>query len=191
VSGGNGPYTEALYTMAAAVTKNNFTSNAIITATSAAARAIVQPSQWAAGPNGIGRGIYGHLAGTVATTSAATVAVTLIWDPTPGTIGTTLATPWPTLAPTAAVTCLWELDFWLTAQAVGAAGLTLQCNGKWHQSVVGTGVLSTAPQEIMFQTSTAGLNSEAQAEIALAATWSAGAVGNTTTINQFILSGLN
>jgi hypothetical protein len=183
--------TEALYTLGAAVTKNTFTSNAIITATSAAARALVPQNFFAAVPNGIGRGLYGHMEGTVATTAAATVAITLIWDPTPGTIGTTLATPWPTLAPTAAVTCLWSLDFWITAQAVGAAGLTLQCNGEWRQSVVASGTLSTAPQTVKFQSNTTGLNSESQAEIALAATWSASAAGNTTTVQQFDLFGLN
>jgi hypothetical protein len=184
---------ELLYSLAAPVTKNNFTTQAIITAPNTAARAIVNPAFWGTGTptNGAGKALYGHLAGTVATTSAATVQIVLLWDPTPGAIGTTLATPWPTLAPTAAVTCLWELDFWITAQAVGGAGLTLQCNGKWHQSVVGTGVLSTAPQEVMFQTSTAALNSEAQAAIELAATWSAAAAGNTTTVQQFDLFGLN
>jgi hypothetical protein len=190
MSGITGTQTEAIYTLGAAVTKNTFTSNAIITATSAAARAIVPQNFFAAVPNGIGRGLYGHMGGTVATTSAATVVITLIWNATPGTIGTTLATPWPTLAPTAATTCVWSLDFWITCQAVGAAGLTLQTNGEWKQSVVASGTLSTAPQSIMFQTNTTGLNSESQAEVALAATWSASASGNTTTINQFDLFGI-
>lgn len=178
--------TELLYSLPTAVTKNTFTSNAIITApgNTAVPRCII-PQTYFSAP---GKSLRGHMSGTVATTAAATVVVTLIWDPTVGTIGTTLATPWPTLAPTAATTCLWDLDFWITATAVGgSSGLTLQTNGKWEQSVVASGTLSTANQQIMFQTTTSGLSSEAQPELALAATWSASAAGNTTTVQQFQL----
>jgi hypothetical protein len=188
-----GTTTELLYSMPAPVTKNTFTSNAIITApgNTAVPRAIVPANYFASNPTGVGRCLRVHMAGTMGNTAAATVVITLIWDPTPGTIGTTLATPWPTLAPTAAAV-VWDLDCWITATAVGGTtGLTLQCNGKWEQSVVATGVLSTANQQVMFGTSTASLSSESQAELALAATWSASSASNTTTVQQFQIFGCN
>lgn len=186
-----GTQAELLYSLGAAVTKNTFTTNAIISATSAAPRAIVPAGFFSAVPNGVGRALLGKMSGTVANTAAATIVITLVWDATPGTIGTTIATPWPTLAPTAATTCLWSYEFMITATAVGGAGLSLQLNGEWRQSVVATGVLSTAPQSIMHQTLTTGLNSEAQAAVELAATWSASSASNTTTLQQFDLFGLN
>ena len=131
------------------------------------------------------------MTGTTATTSAATLQMVLGWDPTAGTLGTTLATPWPTLAPTAAVTCLFDIEATITAQAVGAAGLTLQTNGRLQMSVVASGTLSTAPQWVQFQTSSTALNSEAQAFIELWGTWSVSAAGNTTTLQQFQMWGLN
>ena len=190
-----GTATELLYNQPAAVTKNTFTANAIITAPGGTAvpRCIVPANYFGPVPNGVGRVLHGHMAGSVATTSAATVVITLIWNPTPGTIGTTLATPWPTLAPTASITSVWEMEFWLSATQAGGGNnqLTLQCNGEWRQSVVASGTLSTAGQEIKFRTTTSGLNAESQAEVALAATWSASAAGNTTTIDQFQLFGCN
>lgn len=186
-----GTQAELLYALPAAVTKNTFTTQAVISAPNTQARAVVPGGFFSSVPNGVGRVLKLEARGTVATTAAATLAVVLGWDPTAGTLGTTLATPWPTLAPTAAVTCLWELEATITAQAVGAAGLTLQTNGKWVQSVVASGTLSTAPQTIYFQSSSTALNSEAQAFIELWGTWSASAAGNTTTINQMLLYGLN
>lgn len=187
----SGTQTEVLYSMPAPITKNTFTTSAVISATSASPRAIVPAQFFGPNPNGIGKALYLKAMGTVANTAAATLQVVLGWDATPGTLGTTLATPWPTLAPTAATTCTWFLEAWITAQAVGGAGLTLQCNGEWRQSVVASGTLSTAPQSIMFQTSSTALNSEAQAAIELWGTWSASSASNTTTINQMLLLGLN
>lgn len=183
--------TEALYSLGIPVTKNNFSSQAIITAPNTQPRAIVPAGYFGNGGASNARALYGHMGGSVANTAAATVAIVLLWDPTPGTVGTTLATPWPTLAPTAATTCVWELDFWITGQAAGGAGLTLQVNGKWRQTVGASGVLQTANQEIQFRSNITGLNSEALASIELAATWSVANAANTTTIDQFLLFGLN
>jgi hypothetical protein len=183
--------TEVLYSLPAAVTKNTYTTQAVMSAPTSQSQAIVPANYFGGNPNGIGRAVWGHAEGTIATTSAATFQMVLGWDPTPGTLGTTLGTPWPTLAPTAATTCLWFLDFWVTAQAVGSAGLTLQCNGRLQMSVVGTGVLSTAAQTVQFQTSSTGLASTAQAAIELWGTWSASAAGNTTTLQEFLLFGVN
>jgi hypothetical protein len=193
-----GTVTELLYSLPSPVTRNTFTTNQIITAggtgvtPTTVPRCIVPANFFGAVPSGQGRALRLHMAGTMGNTASATFQNTLLWDPTPGTIGTTLATPWPTLAPTAAAV-VWDLDAWITATqvAAGATGLTLQCNGKWEQSVVATGVLSTANQQIMFSVSTASLNAESQAEIALASVCSASNAANQIVIQQFQLFGCN
>lgn len=190
-----GTVTELLYNLTAPLTRNTFTANQIITAGGAGVtpatvpRALVPANFFTAAPN---RALHLHMAGTMANTAAATFQTTLLWDPTPGTIGTTLATPWPTLAPSAAAV-VWDLEAWITATqaAAGTTGLTLQCNGKWEQSVVASGTLSTANQQVMFSTSTANLNAEAQAEIALAAVCSASSSSNQMVVQQFQLFGCN
>ena len=194
----SGTVTELLYSLPTPVTRNTFTANQIVTAggtgvtPTTVPRAIVPANFFGASPNGQGRCLRLHMAGTMGNTAAATFQITLLWNPTPGTIGTTLATPWPTLAPSAAAV-VWDLDVWITATqaAAGSTGLTLQCNGKWEQSVGATGVLSTANQQVMFSTSTASLNAEAQAEIALAAVCSASSASNQLVVQQFQLFGCN
>ena len=180
--------TELLYNLPAAITKNTYTTQAVISATNTSPRALVPQGYFL---NGVGRGLYLRAQGTMAVTAAATFQMVLGWDPTAGTLGTTLATPWPTLAPTASVTCLWDLEATMTAQAVGGAGLTLQTNGRMQVSVVATGTLSTAPQWIQFQSNSTGLNSEAQAFIELWGTWGASSASNTTTVQNMQLWGLN
>jgi hypothetical protein len=153
--------------------------------------ALVPANFFGGNPNGIGRALWVRAGGTIATTSAATFNFVLGWDPTIGTLGTTLATPWPTLAPTAATTCVWSLDCVISASAVGSAGLALNTNGELRMSVVATGTLATNNQSIMFDTQSTGLVSSAQAAIELWGTWSASASGNTTTLQQFLMAGLN
>ena len=184
--------TELLYSLPAAVTKNTYTTEAPITVptSSTLPHCIVPANYFAASPNGVGRPLWVRVQGTIANTSAATFQGRLGWDTTQGTIANPV-TYWPTLAPTSATTCLWSLDVWYTCQQVGSAGLTLQVNGEFRQSVVATGTLSTAPQSVMFQSSLTGINAESAAYIELFGTWSASAAGNTTTVQQMQLFGLN
>ena len=182
---------ELLYSLPSQVIKNTYTTQAVFSQPTTGAVAIVPANFFSGNPNGIGRALLVEASGTIATTSAATFQFVLGWDPTVGTLGTTLATPWPTLAPTAATTCVWYLHAIISASAVGSAGLTLNCNGWLDMSVVATGVLSTANQKILFGTQSTGLISTAQAAIEFWGTWSASAAGNTTTLQQFTMAGLN
>lgn len=186
-----GTQAETLYSLPAAVTKNTYTTQAVTSATTSAPRCIIPAGFFSAVPNGVGRALYGKVSGSIANTAAATFQGVIAWDPTPGTLGTTLATYWPTLAPTAAVTSVWNLEFYITCQAVGQAGLTLQFNSEFTQSVVASGTLSTAPQTVLNRATLTGLNSEASAAIELWGTWSASNALNTTTVDQYLLLGLN
>ena len=185
---------ELLYSLPAPVTKNTYTTQAVFSnnATSGGPVAIVQANFFSGNPNGVGRTLLIEASGTMATTAAATFNFVVGWDPTPGTLGTTLATPWPTLAPTASVTCPWYLRLLIEGQAVGPSGLSLQTNGWLDVGVVASGTLSTANQKILIAGAlTTGLVSTAQAAIEFWGTWNASAAGNTTTVQQFIMYGLN
>lgn len=183
---------EELYTLPAAVTKNTYTTAAPISvpASSTLPHCTVPAGYFAANPNGVGRTLLLEADGTIANTAAATFTGQLGWDTAQATLANSV-TYWPVLAVTAATTCLWNLRVKYTCQQVGSAGLTLQVNGVYTQSVVASGVLSTAPQTVMFQSSLTGINSELAAYVELWGTWSASAAGNTTTLQQMKLYGEN
>src|SRR5258708_27729973 len=142
---------ELLYAQGAPVTKNTYTTQAVFSATPPSGGAVATvPANFLSGsPNGVGRTLLLEASGTIATTSAATFNFVVGWDPTINTLGTTLCTPWPTLAPTAATTCVWFLHLLIQGQAVGPTGLSLQTNGLLPMSTVASGTLSTVNQEIL------------------------------------------
>jgi hypothetical protein len=186
VSGYTMTQTELLYSLPAPVTNNTFTTQRVISAPGTAQRAIV-PAGYFSYSDALLLKAWGTVANAA---TAATFANVLAWDPTPGTIGSTIAS-FPALAPTASTTCVWELEAWIQQEALGVSGLTLQCNGKWRQSVVATATFGTANTEAMFRTQLTGLNSEAQAAIELWSTCSASNASATITVEQFDLFGLN
>jgi hypothetical protein len=187
-----GTQTELLYQLPAAVTKNTYTTQAVLSVPTASTlpHCIVPGKYFSAVPNGVGRGLWLHAEGTVATTSAATFTGVLGWDVAQNTLANSI-TYWPILAPTAAVTELWGLDVWYTCQQVGSAGLSLQVNLEYEASIVASGTMSTGARKVKAQTLLTGINAEVDAYIELWGTWSASASGNTTTVQQMLLWGLN
>lgn len=177
---------ELLYNLPAPVTSASFTTQRVISAPATEQRAVIPAGFFSCSDK-----LLVKAWGTVANAAtAATFANVLAWDPTAGTIGSTIAS-FPALAPTASTTCTWELEAWIQQEALGNTGLTLQCNGKWRQSVVATAVFGTANTEAMFRTQLTGLNSEAQACLELWSTCSASNAGATITVEQFDVLGLN
>lgn len=187
---------ELLYTLPASVTKNTYTTEACMSALAASAPIAVVPSQYfGANPNGVGRSLLLKAAGTIATTSAATFALALGLDTTAGAKVNGI-TCFTAIAPTAAITAQWELEVMYTCQAVGqSGGMTIQANGKWLQSTVATGAAlqasAAAPWSAMFAGNLTGLLASNSYFVELFGTWSASAAGNTTTIQQMMLFGLN
>jgi hypothetical protein len=185
-----GTNAELIYSLNAPVTKNTYTTAAPISVPASAAtqmRAVVPVSFWGSQP--VGKGLLVYAAGTIATTSAATFIGQIGLDPTPGTLANAI-TYWPILAPTAATTCLWDLEARYTCTQGGAAG-TFQANVHYRQTVVATGVLSTASQDVQAQASLSAVSTEAPFDVELFGTWSASAAGNTTTVQQLHVFGLN
>jgi hypothetical protein len=149
-------------------------------------------------PNPIGRALYLRAFGSIATTSAATFSPAIALNTTAGTIlATWNNTIYTTVAPTASVTAQWDLEAWFTCQQSGdLAGLTLQMNGKWTQSSVASGGALTATtvsgfDSAVFAANLTGLTPATTYFIELLGTWSASASGNTTTLQQMFLFGLN
>ena len=143
-------------------------------------------------PNPLGRCLYLEAMGTIANTAAATFSPAIALDTTAGTALNPI-TIYSTTAPTAAVTAQWQLKAWITCQAFGeTAGMTLQVNGSWDQSILATGgAPSTAPFRAQFAGSLTGLTPATTYWVELFGTWSASNAANTTTLQQMALLGLN
>jgi hypothetical protein len=189
-----GTQTELLYTLPAAVTKNTFTAQAIISAPAATAPVAVIPAGYFMNPpaSGPGKAVFLQAWGTIANTAAATFAPAFGIDPTPGTIAnaTTIAAA---TAPTAATTTIWQFELWITARTVGqTGGMTLQCDGRWNQSAgaTGTGLVASGLAGSVTASIT-GLQGSLAYSVELLGTWSASSASNTTTVNQLFLVGLN
>jgi hypothetical protein len=199
MSGLTGTQTELLYALTAPVTKNTYTTQAVFGPLAASAPVPRIPGGFfQENPNPIGRSLYLKAMGSIATTSAATFAPVLSLDTTPGAIlATWQSAIYAATAPTAAVTAQWNLDVWFTCTAFGeAAGMTWQVNGSWTQSSVATGGVLTATTATGFDAAQiaatwTGLTPATTYYPELLGTWSASASGNTTTLQQMFLWGLN
>jgi hypothetical protein len=179
---------ELYYELQAAVTRNNFgTSQGCISAQASTSvpRCMIPALYFSQ----IGKSARVKMAGTVATTSAATVILAAGLDAAAATIagtgGATLFTL-AALTPTAAVTCPWDLDMDITCQAIGNAGTTIQANGLVRvNNVASSGAWGTGMQAAAFANNLTGVNNEINLWLELFGTWSVGATGNTTTLQQF------
>jgi hypothetical protein len=144
-------------------------------------------------PNPVSRSLYLVCKGTIATTSAATLAVNLGFDPTAGTKANSAGVMSAT-APVAAITAGWTLEAWYTCTAYVTSQMTLQVNGSWimEGSASGGAAVATALRT-SFSGSISGATMDPRVDnyIELFGTWSASAAGNTTTLQQMFLFGLN
>src|SRR5258708_28980475 len=111
---------ELLYTLSAAVTKNTYTTQAVFSAPAATAIVATIPAGYFITPpaGGPGKAVLLKALGTIATTSAATFAVGLGIDPTPGTIANAQALVAAT-APPAAPTTRFSLEPFITPPPPG------------------------------------------------------------------------
>lgn len=188
-----GTQAELLYTLTSAITKNTYTTEAAFSGVLGTNTVCALPAGWLLGdsPNPVGRALYLLAMGTTATTSAATLAVALGMDPTAGTKNQGIAVA-GALAPTAAVTCPWTLTAWYTCTAFLTSTATFQVNGTWRaESVASGGVPTTAAQCSSFSGTHTGIDPRVANYVELFGTWSASAAGNTTTLQQMFLWGLN
>jgi len=184
---------ELLYTLPTAITKNTYTSIAAYTGVLGTNTVCEIPAGYfsVANPNPVGRALYLKVFGTIANTSAATFANAINVNPTAGT-STGNITINTAYTPTASVTAGWMLEAWLTCTAFASSTVTLQCNGDiTYMTVASGGAVSTAPSQQVWNGTFTGLDPRVTQYVELFGTWSASAAGNTTTVQQMFLFGLN
>lgn len=190
-----GTSAELLYSLNAAITKNTYTTEAAFSGVAGTNTICALPAGYFAteNPNPVGRALYLLCKGTIATTSAATLAVNLGFDPTAGTKANSVGVMSAT-APVAAITAGWSLEAWYTCTAFVTSQMTLQVNGRWVMegsasggAAVATGLATSFSGSI----SGATMDPRVTNYIELFGTWSASASGNTTTLQQMFLWGLN
>jgi hypothetical protein len=184
---------ELLYVLTSPITKNTYTTEAAFTGVAGTNTICELPGGYFAlnNPNPVGRSLHLEAYGNIATTSAATFAVRAGCDGTAGTINQAVGVA-GALAPTAAITVPWRFDAWYTCTAFSTSTFTLQVNGTWRvESVASGGVPTTAAQCSGFAGTHVGMDPRNAQYLELFGTWSASAAGNTTTVQQMFLWGLN
>jgi hypothetical protein len=190
-----GTQAELLYSLSAAITKNNYTTQAAFTGVAGTNTVCSLPPGWLINdnPNPVGRSLLLEVSGTIANTAAATFAVALGFDSAAGTIANSI-TVYAATAPTASITTLWNCRAEYTCTAFTTSQATFQVNGFWTQSATATGAaLGTAGLRTDFQGSISGatVDPRVQNYIELFGTWNAASASNTTTVQQMFLWGLN
>lgn len=184
---------ELMYSLAAPVTKNTYTTQAPISALASTSipRAVIPAGFFSQ----VGKSLSIYAAGTIANTAAATFILAAGLDSVAGTIagtgGGTLFTS-AALTPTAAVTAPWELNGDIVATAVGSLGTSLQFNGAVTvNNSASAGAWSAGVQAAKFSNLLTGLNNEINLWLELFGTWSASSASNTTTLQQLKVYGEN
>lgn len=193
MSGVTGTQVEELYTLAAAITKNTYTTEAAFTGV-VGTNTVCKVRAGLFGdavPNPVGRSMRLLVAGTIANTAAATFAVNLGMDPTAGTKANAIAV-YAATAPTASVTAVWQCVVDYTITAFTTSAMSLQVNGFWTQSATASGAaLGSAGLRTDFQGLITGVDPRVDNYIELFGTWSASSASNTTTVQQMKLFGEN
>lgn len=186
---------ELLYSLAAPVTKNTYAGPAVFGPVGATAAVPKIPGGYfMENPNPLGRCLYLQAFGTIANAATGfTFSPALYCNVTPGTASAVLTTIYAATAPTASVTCTWNMQAWMTCTAFGeSAGMTLQVNGTWGQTTVASGgVGNAAGQGAQFTGTWTGLTPATIYYPELFGTWSTSSASATTTVQQMFLFGLN
>ena len=188
-----GTQAELLYSMPTPVTKNTFTTQAVISAPPGTGPlAKIPGGYFAENPNPVGRSIYMQAFGSMGNASAATFFPAVALDPTPGTVANVTAFYSPLLATTSGVTVQWQAQVWFTCTAFAETSFTLQMNGAWSQTTVASaGAGNAGSISGQCAASITGLTAATTYYVELCATWGTSAAANSTTIQQMFLWGLN
>jgi len=194
VSFTTGTQAELLYSLPVSITKNTYTTIAAFTGVVGTNTVCSIPPGWLinGNPNPIGRSLYLNVMGTIANTAAATFALNINVNPTPGTSTNNLAIN-TAYTPLAATTTGWFVEAWFTCTAFTTSAFTLQANGRVrYENQASGGAVSTASQTSWFQgTFATSMDPRVQQYVELFGTWSVSNSANTTTVQQMFLWGLN
>lgn len=181
-----GPQGELYYSLAANLTKNTWTAEALVSApaTGSVPRCFIPGGYF----NQVGKSAHFEANGTVtATATSVTFTYVAALDSTAGTKGSTIVSTATLAVGTAAVQIPWTIEGDIVAQAVGASGTSLQCNGEVD---VGTNVSATwitARNTAMYDTLLTGLNNEVNQYLELFSACSVSSASNQLVVKQLKL----
>lgn len=188
-----GTQTECLFNQTPTSTKNNFTTQAVISAPNTQPRCILPANFW--NYQGIGKGLLVFARGifSVASATTPTLAIALCLDGTPGTIGTPgqLFISATVTTASGVTNAGWSLEAMVTAQTVSNTTSALQIDGEVVIGAVANGSNSTAPNLTQVTNNITTFNFETSAAVELAATWGTASASNTITVKQFMVFGVN
>jgi hypothetical protein len=198
MSGITGTQAELLYSMPAPVTKNTYTTQALIGPVATTAPVPHIPGGYFSdNPNPLGRVLYLQAFGLIGTTTGPpTFWPELGLDTVPGTLANGIPI-YASISQTVSVIAQWNMQAWITCTAYGdspatTGGLTLQVNGTWAQTTVATGGAANAGGlSAQFAATITGLFPTTTYYVELFGTWGTSNVLNTTTIQQMTFWGLN
>lgn len=193
MSGITGTQMEVLYSMPAAITKNTYTTEAAFTGVAGTNTVCKIPAGLFVNnnPNPINRTLYVQAWGLIGNVSAATFAINLGLDTTAGTKANAIAVMAAT-APPVAAGAPWRFEAWYEVTAFATSTMSMQVNGKWEMEAVASGgVASASALRTGFRGTLTGLSTTVDLFIELFGTWSASSASNSTTVDQFMLMGLN
>lgn len=188
-----GTQAELLYILSSPVTKNTYTTQAAITGVAGTNTVASIPAGFLLNnnPNPLGRALRLEVFGTIANTAAATFALALNINPTLATATGNVAVA-AAFTPTASVTAPFWLQASIVCTAFTSSASTYQINGTYRQESAATGSAPNATGVTSgFAGSITGLDPRVTQYVELFGTWSASAAGNTTTVQQMYLWGLN
>lgn len=187
-----GTEVEALYTLNASITKNNWSTIAAYTGVVGSNSVCRIPGEYllVGNPTPIGRSLYYKMYGTIQNTAAATFANAINLNPTAGTSTGNIAIN-TAYTPTASVTAVFTVEAWLTCTAYTTSTHTWQINGTVvYGTVASGGAVSTATSRADFDGTFAGLDPRVTQYLELFGTWSAANAANQTIVKQAFLIGL-
>lgn len=186
---------ELLYVLPASVTKNTYTTQAVMSAVAGTTQVCeIPPGYFGLMPNPVGRSLYLKALGTIGTTSSPTFSMAVGLDTTAGTLnGSANSTVFAATSVGTTITAFpWHLEMWITCQAFTATTMTLQVNGHWHQENGASGAAANSTALCSgFSASYTSLDPRVTYYPELWGTWGTSNAANTTTLTQMMLFGLN
>lgn len=173
---------ELYYSLPTPITKASWTTSALLSAATTIPRCLI-PAQYFTAP---GKSAHFEANGVVqGTATSVTFTFAANLDVTANTPVNSLFTTGTAAVGVAATPMDYTIEGDIVCQAVGSAGLSLQCSGEIDVSVVASGTFSAGRLSAMFSTLLTGLNDEQAYYLELFGACSVSAAGNTNILQQF------
>jgi hypothetical protein len=186
-----GTQTELLYSLSASVTKNTYTTQAVMSAVAGTTPVCsVDPRFFREAPNPVSRALLVKAEGTIGSVSSPTFALALGWDTTVNSIANSITVMAATT--TSATTVPFHFEALYTCTAYATSTMTLQVNGYFKMEAVASGgVASASALSVGFSGTVSAVDPRVLSYIELFGTWSVSSASNSTILQQMWLFGLN